>query len=33
MSHGAAGYTAAKHGVIGVMRHYAHVVGGEEHSG
>jgi SDR family mycofactocin-dependent oxidoreductase len=23
MSHGAAGYTAAKHGVIGVMRHYA----------
>jgi SDR family mycofactocin-dependent oxidoreductase len=22
-SHGAAGYTAAKHGVIGVMRHYA----------
>jgi SDR family mycofactocin-dependent oxidoreductase len=23
ISHGAAGYTAAKHGVIGVMRHYA----------
>jgi SDR family mycofactocin-dependent oxidoreductase len=23
MSHGAAGYTAAKHGVIGVMRHFA----------
>jgi len=23
MSHGSAGYTAAKHGVIGVMRHYA----------
>ena len=23
MSHGAAGYTAAKHGAIGVMRHYA----------
>ena len=23
MSHGAAGYTTAKHGVIGVMRHYA----------
>jgi SDR family mycofactocin-dependent oxidoreductase len=23
MSHGAAGYTASKHGVIGVMRHYA----------
>jgi SDR family mycofactocin-dependent oxidoreductase len=23
MSHGASGYTAAKHGVIGVMRHYA----------
>jgi SDR family mycofactocin-dependent oxidoreductase len=23
VSHGAAGYTAAKHGVIGVMRHYA----------
>ncbi|OBK75282.1 mycofactocin-coupled SDR family oxidoreductase [Mycobacterium sp. 1274761.0] len=23
MSHGAAGYTAAKHGVLGVMRHYA----------
>jgi SDR family mycofactocin-dependent oxidoreductase len=23
MSHGAAGYTAAKHGVVGVMRHFA----------
>lgn len=23
ISHGAAGYTAAKHGVVGVMRHYA----------
>lgn len=23
MSHGAAGYTAAKHGVVGLMRHYA----------
>jgi SDR family mycofactocin-dependent oxidoreductase len=23
ISHGAAGYTAAKHGVIGIMRHYA----------
>jgi NAD(P)-dependent dehydrogenase (short-subunit alcohol dehydrogenase family) len=23
MNHGAAGYTAAKHGVVGIMRHFA----------